>query len=314
MKKERILQSNIDDLFERVQLQEEVSERLAVEPYSYWRSVWRQFKKKPSAMISLAVILIVVLLAIFVPTFSKHNIDAVNYEYFTQRPNWMFWFGTDQSGRDMWTVIWTGARTSLSIALVVSLINSVLGVVIGTIWGYFRKLDLILLEVYNFVMNIPSMLYYLILMVVFENLGLSDFMSLILAMTITGWITLARFIRDQVLIISNREYNVASRTLATPAHRIIIYNLLPYVLTVIITQISLQIPAVIGTETSLSYFGIGLDPTAVSLGRTLSTGTSTFTTYPYLLFFPALIVGIITISFYLIGLGLADALDPKTHR
>lgn len=314
MSKDLIQQSNIEDLFKRVQLQQEESERLAVEPYSYWKSVWRQFKKKPSALISVGVMILVILLSILVPILSKHNVHQVNYDYFTQKPSSQFWFGTDQSGKDMWTVIWTGARTSLSIAFIVSLINSIVGVIIGTIWGYFRKLDLILLEVYNFVMNIPSVLYYLILMVVFENLGISDFTSLILAMTLTGWITLARFIRDQVLIISNREYNVASRTLATPARRIIIYNLLPYVLTVIITQISLQIPAVIGTETSLSYFGIGLDPTAISLGRTLSIGTSTFTTYPHLLIFPAVIVAIITISFYLIGLGLADALDPKTHR
>ena len=140
MSKDLIQQSNIEDLFKRVQLQQEESERLAVEPYSYWKSVWRQFKKKPSALISVGVMILVILLSILVPILSKHNVHQVNYDYFTQNQVASFGSGPTSPGRICGPSFGQGLERVYRIAFIVSLINSIVGVIIGTIWGYFRKL------------------------------------------------------------------------------------------------------------------------------------------------------------------------------
>lgn len=306
--------TNIIELFEHAELKKVESERLAVEPYSYWSSVMREFFRKPSAIISLILVSIIILLAIFVPIFSNANIRTTNMDLRYLKPSFKYPFGTNDAGIDQFTRVWVGARASLMIALVVSLINTLVGVVVGTIWGYFRQLDLIMLEIYNFVVNVPNMLYYMIISYVLRQLGVNSIVSLIIAMTLIGWVGLARFIRNQILIYNNREYNIASRTLGSSPRRIIIYNLLPQILTVVIVTVSLQIPAVIGTEVGLSYFGIGLSVKDISLGRILRDSYQAWQDHPYILIYPALVVGLITIAFYLMGLALSDALDPKTHR
>ena len=137
---------------------------------------------------------------------------------------------------------------------------------------------------------------------------------LIISLTITGWIGVALFVRNQTLIITNREYNVASITLGTPSWRIMIKNLLPYLLAVIITQLSLMIPGMISSECSLSFFGVGLPSNAISIGAILDLGRKYFKAYPWELLAPAGFLAAIIFAFYLIGLALSDALDPKKHR
>ena len=139
-------------------------------------------------------------------------------------------------------------------------------------------------------------------------------MRLIIALSLLGWIGLARFIRNQVLIINNRDYNVASKTLGTPPFRIMIKNLLPYILAVIITEASLMIPGMVSSEVSMSYFGVGLDSAAVSIGAVLQLGMTNFIQYPWQLLAPAGILAWIIFTFFLLGLALSDALDPKKHR
>ena len=314
MNDEHTIHQEYDELFVVADIKEEEAEKLAVEPYSYWESVFREFRKKPSAMISLILMIIIVLLSIFVPIFSPYNPYQYNTRNMNQLPNATHWFGTDSAGMDIFTRVWYGARTSLMIAFIVSLINTFVGLIIGTIWGYFRELDLILQEVYNFVTNIPALLYYIILAYVFNSIGIPSIFSLIIAMTLIGWVGLARFVRNQILIFNNREYNIASRALGTPARRIIIYNLLPYILTVVITSVSLAIPQVIAAEVSLAYFGIGLGIEEISLGRIVTNAYRSWVSFPHTIIFPVIVVALITIVFYLLGLALSDALDPKTHR
>jgi len=137
---------------------------------------------------------------------------------------------------------------------------------------------------------------------------------LIIALCMFGWIGVALFIRNFTLIINDREYNVASKTLGTSAWRIMFKNLLPFLLGVIITQLSLTIPGMISSEVSLSYFGFGLPSGAISIGAVLNLGRLYFVDYPWELMFPALFLAIVIFVFYLIGLALSDSLDPKKHR
>jgi len=121
-------------------------------------------------------------------------------------------------------------------------------------------------------------------------------------------------VRNYVLIISNREYNVASKTLGTPAHRIMTKNFLPYLLGIIITEASLTIPGMISSEVTLSYFGLGLPSSSISIGALLDLGRTNFVAYPFQLLAPAGVLAIIIFVFFLLGITISDALDPKKHR
>ena len=137
--------------------------------------------------------------------------------------------------------------------------------------------------------------------------------TLIISMCTTSWLALARNVRNLVFMIRDREYNLASRCLGTPLYRMIVKNLIPYLVSVIILRMALMIPQVISLEVTLSYLGLGLPSTMPSLGALLSHGRTKFQDYPHLLIFPALIVSIITISFYLAGNAFSDASDPRNH-
>lgn len=305
---------DVTSLFERVELNSSESEKLAVEPYSYWKSVGKIFIKNKVAIVALSILSLMILCAILIPIICPFD-TLYDLSNRLVSPNSTYWFGTDNVGADLFRKIWAATQKSLSIAIIVAVINAVNGIIIGTVWGYFRKLDPIMIEIYNFVTNIPSLLLYmLILLVLGTAANTSGEFNLIFAMTITGWVGLARFIRNQIIIIGDREYNLASKTLGSSPFTIIKHNLLPFILPVIITSISMAIPSVISMEVGLSYFGLGLDVETVSLGKVLTAGYSSWIENPHVLFFPALILGLITVSFYLMGLVLSDALDPRTHR
>ena len=327
-KNEKLLSTteSVEDLFEIVELKDRASEHLDIEPYSYWKAVAKEFFKKKIAIFALVSLVIVALLSIFVPLLSTHDPRLVIIEpsaqfikptifniFNPELPNSEFFthiFGTNKTGADIWTRVWYGARISMFIAIIVATLNMINGVIIGTMWGYFKKLDRIMIEVHNFIANVPALLYQMLLLYVLR----SSVPTLIFIFTITGWLGTARSIRNLIIIYSNREYNIASRTLGTPAGRIIIHNLLPYILTVIITNFALSIPAVISAEVGLTYLGLGLPPGSISLGSVLKEGYPYFVSQPFVLFLPALVAGSITVIFYQIGLALADAMDPKNHR
>lgn len=305
---------NNDHLFNRVPLKPFESEKLAIEPYSYWQSVGREFFKKRSVKISFAVLILLVVFAIFAPILTPHNFTKLDLENRFISPNFVHWFGTDDIGRDIFAKTFDGLRTSLIIAIAAAVINTTVGVIVGSIWGYFRQLDILMIEVYNFVTNIPMLLQMFILVFVLKGVGVDSIPSVIIGMTLTGWVGMARFIRNRIIVFNNREFNIASRTLGSGPGRIIMYNMLPQILTVVITTTSLAIPGYVGTEVSLSYFGVGLRPTDNSLGIIIKLAYQHWVEHPYVLFMPVLILALLTISSYLIGLALSDAVDPKTHR
>lgn len=292
------------------------SEKLSVEQYSYWKTVFRQFFKSKIVYVALAVLLLLIGYAIFVPIFSSGRIVPVLGDKASEYnlPSLKALFGTDKLGRDMFTMIAIGLRTSIIIALSVAAINLFFGIIVGSIWGYFRRIDFLMNELYNLVSNVPSMLKYFVIIAVFGGLGFSAVTSVIIGMTVTGWMPIAMAIRNRIIIYNNREFNVASRTLGSSAKTIIIYNLLPQILTVIITSTALAIPGYVAAEVGLSYFGIGLGTNDISLGRLLKDSYTDIFTYPHLIIFPAAVLGFFTITFYLIGLALSDSIDPRNHR
>jgi len=290
------------------------SERIAGPRYSYWKSVFQTFLKKKTAVFWLVLLLALTLMSFVQPLVSGYDPAAApninNPETWYQKPSAQHYFGTDDRGNDLWDVVWAGTRMSLSIAFIASAINIVVGILVGAAWGFSKRLDPILLTVYNVISNIPSILQSMMLMYILGR----GFWQMILAMTLTGWLYIAYFIRNQVMIIRDREYNLASKCLGTPMNRMVTRNLLPYMVSVIATLVYQEIPGIINTETVLSYLGIGLPSTYPSLGRMIDVYWSFVDTYPHMILFPGIVMGLITISFYIVGQLFADASDPRTHR
>lgn len=303
-------------LFKRVKLSESESEHLAAEPYSYWKSVFRVFIRKPAAIIGMICFIAMLLSIIIVPLFAPADAYSKNINMISQAPSLSHLWGTDLVGRDMFFMCFRGLSKSLILAVISSTLNIVVGTLVGLVWGYNRKLDPFLIELYNLVSNIPSLLFYMLLAFIFSNAfpTMTAEVRLVIALSITGWIGIALFIRNQTLIITNREYNVASITLGTPTFRIMMKNLLPYLLAVIITEFSLLLPSMISSEVAMSFFGVGLPSTDISLGVILNNGYSYFTDYPWQLLAPAGVLAFVIFTFYLLGLALSDALDPRKHR
>lgn len=309
---------NEDDLFKFVTVNERKSEHIASEPYSYWKSVGRAFIKKPSSIIALISLTIFLLCIFIVPLFEPDGVTASDRlsEYRNLSPCLEYLFGTDSIGRDLFFLVISGAKKSLGLAMISSMVVVFLGTLVGLVWGYFKKLDPFFVELYNLIANIPSLLLYMLLSIIFKEAfpTLSQEARLVVSLSLFGWLGLARFIRNQVIIINNRDYNVASITLGTPPLRMMMKNLLPYILAVIVTETSLIIPDMISSEVTMSYFGVGLASTDISIGAILELGTTSFSQYPWQLLAPAGVLAWIIFTFFLLGISLSDALDPKKHR
>ena len=301
------------DLFEFAKFDELESEHIAAPRYSYWKSVFRTFFRNKFTVAVAVLLLFILVFAIVQPMRSGYspiiapNINNAEMKFL--KPSAEHIFGTDHVGNEVFDAVWAGARNSIIISFVSVAINMLIGVPVGALWGFSKKMDKWMIEVYNIVANIPFLLLAMILCYV---LG-AGMKSLIITMTCTEWIIVAYFIRTQVMIIRDREYNMASKCLGTRTGTMIVKNILPYLISVIMTYISRMIPQLISYEVFLSYLGLGLGTTNASLGQSISLYTSYMKGYPHLFWIPVGVLAIISISLYIVGQKLADAADPRTH-
>lgn len=302
---------NKDDLFRFVEYSPEAAERTGYSDYSYWKSVFQNFFKKKSAVIMSCVFFALVIfsfVALWIGKYDFATLKADSALAFTE-PNSEYWFGTDNLGRDYWCQVWYAAQTSIKLALIVALGECVVGVVIGCLWGYVRQLDRFLTEVYNVINNVPMIIYMTLISLLIGQ----SFTVMAISLICFGWLTMAKNVRNLVMMYRDREYNLASRCLGTPVRRVLTKNILPYLISIIILRLALSIPATIALESTLSYLGLGLGIDNPSLGILLRNARNYFLDRPYLLIFPAVIVSLITITFYLVGNAFSDAADPRNH-
>ena len=296
------------------------SEKITAPRYSYWKSVFRVFFKRKINIILLVLLGLVILLAyvypMIMPYDSAENITDLNsyhmtpgeaINYFGFNLKWIF--GTNSAGGSTFNAVWSGARISISLALICAAINMVIGIVLGAIWGFSKRFDIFMIEVYNIIGNVPYILVISVLIMILTG----SFWTLVFAMTLTGWIGIAYFIRTQVLIIRDREYNLASRCLGTSIFKITVKNLLPFMTSVIVTIVATEIPSYISYEVFLSYIGMGVSD--MSLGRLIETNQPAMTTpgWGWEFWSPVIIAAIITVVLYVVGQNLGDATDPRTH-
>ena len=274
------------------------------------------FKNKAAVALLIALVAVVAFafLQPYLPGQADPNLCAVDpvtgiqYRNIAPGQDGFIW-GSNSIGQDLWARIWAGARTSLTIAFFVALIEAVVGITVGVLWGYVRQLDFFFTELYNLIDNVPYIIYMTLIALVVGQ----SFTIMAVSMIAIGWLVMARRVRNMVFMFRDREYNLASRCLGTPLWRVLTKNILPYLVSVIILRMALSIPGTINLESTLSYLGLGLGIDTPSLGLILSKVRGFFLDYPYLLVFPASIVSIISISFYIMGNALSDAADPRNH-
>ena len=304
------------DRFEFAEFDDTLAEKTGYSSYSYWKSTFRAFWSNKLARFLLIALLLLIAFTIIQPHLPGQKPPAQIYDFpdgtvmRNLPPSSEFWFGTNAVGQDLWSRVWSGTRMSLFIALIVAISDNVIGITIGILWGYVRKLDGLLTEVYNIIDNIPRT----IILILISYILRPGMWTMIISMCCVGWLGMARFIRNQILMIRDRDYNLASRCLGTSTRKIMIKNLLPYMVSVIMLQTALASPSVISDEVFLTYCGLGMPKNIASLGNLVEEGRKMMmTSSRYQLIFPALVVTFITVSFYLIGNTFADASDPRNH-
>ena len=310
MMEEKIIEK---DLFTFASFDKYESEHIAAPKYSYWKSVWHTFFRSKFTVGVAIVMLIMIGFAMIQPIISGYDpLIAPNVNDESMRfikPCKEHIFGTDNLGNEVFDVVWAGAKNSIIIGFVCTFINMIVGIAVGAVWGFSKKMDKWMIEVYNIVSNVP---FLLLAMILSYAMG-AGMGTLIFVMCITDWIFVAYFIRTQVMIIRDREYNLASKCLGTSTWTMIKNNILPYLVSVIMTYVARMIPSIIGYEVFLSYMGLGLGVTKASLGRMVSTYTSYMNGYPHLFWIPVSVLALLAISLYIVGQKLADATDPRTH-
>ena len=310
-----------EELFSHVDNSEAEAEKITAPRYSYWRSVMRVFFKKKINIIILSILAVLVIFAYVYPMFSgydkyanlmlegaKHLSPKLAIEKFGFSIHWIF--GSGSVGQSTFDALWSGARISLSLAFVCALINMTVGVIIGAVWGLSKRVDVIMTEVYNIIGNVPYILLISVLVMILS----ASFWTMVFALTITGWLGIAYFIRTQVIIIRDREYNLASKSLGTSTFRIAMKNILPFMVSVIVTLAATEIPSYISYEVFLSY--IGLQMSDMSLGKLIYEAEGSMLTPGFEAEFwcPVAVASIITVVLYVVGQNLGDASDPRTHN
>ncbi len=309
---------------------------------SFWKDVCQRFVNKKSAVVGLVFVVLLCLLSILGPHMVSYQfaeqtagknlaprIQGVEYlgifdgsETMTtttgtkkvngyaekQLYDTFHWFGTDKYGRDIWTRTWTGARVSLIIAVAATIIDMVIGMSYGLISGYFGgKVDMVMQRILEVSNGIPRLVIVTLLLLILKP----GMLTIIFALMLTEWIGMSRIARAEMLKLKEQEFVLASKTLGAGSFFIIFKEILPNIVGPIITQVMFSIPTAIFTEAFLSFVGLGIPVPQCSLGSLISEGYNSFTTHPYQIIPPIIVMALLMLSFNLIADGLREALDPK---
>ncbi|PAE25178.1 MULTISPECIES: ABC transporter permease [Bacillaceae] len=299
------------DKFKLVGTQLGEAEKISKPSLSFWKDVFIRFRKNKLALFGLVLLGLLIFMAIFGPYMTPYDYASNDLSNKNQSPSSEHWFGTDDLGRDMFARTWEGARISIFIGVAAAVIDLIIGVLWGGIAGYKGgRTDEGMMRFADILYGVPYLLLVILLMVVLGQ-GLS---TMIIAMSITGWINMSRIVRGQVLSLKNQEYVLAAKTLGANTSRIMGKHLIPNSMGPILVTMTLTVPSAIFTEAFLSFIGLGLTPPIASWGTMANDGLSAMRYYPWRLFFPAVFICLTIFAFNVVGDGLRDALDPRMRK
>lgn len=318
LKNEAFIDLN-DDMFTPLTNEEKRLEQVERPSVGYWADAWRRLKSNKMALISLVVLFLVIIAATltFVPNLLPYKFDAADLSAVNKKPGGGHIFGTDSLGRDLFVRVLYGTRYSLIIGFAAAFINLIIGVVYGGVAGFLGgRIDNLMMRIIDILYSIPTVIYVVLIMTVFSdpNKSSSGLLTIIIALSISYWIGMARIVRGEVLQLKQQEFVLAARSLGASKSRILFRHLLPNCVGSIIVTMTLLIPQAIFTEAFLSFIGLGINPPLASLGTLANEAMQSIYVYPYQLLFPSLAICIIILGFNLLGDGLTEALDPKHKR
>ena len=314
-------------------------EKISAPSLSFMADSWRRLKKNKVARVSLVILIIITMSSLLAPVIAPHDPNAQTVQYANMPPkipgidinglngtvkqngvvidkyeasnvpeDVYYYLGTDSLGRDLLSRILYGTRVSLFIAFMAALFNLTLGVVYGLTSGWLGgKVDNIMQRILEILSGVPNLVVVILMLLVLKP-GIS---SIIIALALTEWLSMARVVRAQTLKLKNQEYILAARTLGQSPMKIAFRHILPNLAGVIIIQVMFSIPSAIFFEAFLSFIGIGIPAPNASLGTLINDGYKTFRFLPHLMWYPAGIMSVIMICFNLLADGLRDAFDPK---
>jgi oligopeptide transport system permease protein len=293
---------------------------LDVKGRSLWVDARRRLMRNRAAVVSLTVLGLIALLAIFAPYFSAYSYDYIDYSVVSCSPDWWpdkmvmcnaggtHWFGTDALGRDLFVRVLYGARVSLAVGFVATLVSLVIGVLYGATAGFMGgRLDELMMRFVDVLYSLPYIFLVIILMVIFNR----NFFLLFVAIGAVEWLTMARIVRGQTLSIKQKEFVEAARASGVGKFSIILRHVIPNVVGPVIVYVTLTIPTVILAESFLSFLGLGIQEPLTSWGVLIKDGADQMESAPWTLIFPAAFMAVTLFCFNFIGDGLRDALDPK---
>ncbi|MBM3183900.1 MAG: ABC transporter permease [Chlamydiae bacterium] len=277
----------------------------------FWKDGWRRLISNRPALFALCTLGFIFLMAFIGPFLSSYSYYEIHLEAHDTPPNSEFWFGTDELGRDLFARTWWGARISLFIGIAATIIDLFIGVMWGGVAAYFGgKLEEAMMRVADILYAIPYLLV-VILLTVIRGSGIG---TILIAMSCTGWINMARIVRSQTLQIKQLDYIAAARLIGAPHGRILLRHLIPNAMGPIVAAMTLTIPTAIFTEAFLSFLGLGVQAPAASWGVMINDGLSAMRYYPWRFFCPAIMLTLTILSFNVLGNALRDALDPRLRR
>jgi len=301
-----------DEWFKWKDVDKETAEVVARPSLSYWKDAWKRLLQNKLALIGIIFLVLLTLFAIFGPIFSPYEVNKQDRPAQYLAPSSEHWFGTDSAGRDVFTRTWYGARISLFVGMMAALIDVTIGIAYGGISGYKGgRTDNIMMRIIEILYGLPYLLVVILLLVVMGP----SLTTIIIALTVTGWVGMARIVRGQVLQIKNYEFVLASRSFGAKSGRIIRKNLLPNTMGPIIVQMTLTVPSAIFAEAFLSFIGLGIQAPIASWGVMANDSLGAILSGNWwTLFFPALFISLTMFAFNVLGDGLQDALDPKLRK
>lgn len=296
---------------------------------SYWKDAMRRFTRNKLAMVMLAILLIIILVAIFGPVISPYTYKGQSVDV-RQGPSFAHPFGTDKLGRDIFVRVMYGTRISLLVGVVTMVLVCLIGITYGAIAAYVGGLcDNLMMRFVDLMMTVPSMLIIILLsvvmrdplkelmanpkMTVFASMG-SGLISIFIVLALFNWLGMARSVRGALLMNRNQEYVLAAEAMGAKSKWVIKRHLLPNSIGVIIISATGVVPSAIMTESFLSFIGLGVAAPVPSLGSMASDALNGIISYPLNMVYPAVIISLIILCFNVLGDALRDALDPRMRK
>ncbi len=288
---------------------------------SLWNDSYIRLKKNRLAIYSFYFICLIILTGILAPLIAPYSFETTHMDDAFKSPGMPYLFGTDGLGRDMLSRLIYGARLSMAVGVITAILSLLFGAIYGGISGWIGgATDGVMMRIVDILYSIPSLVLLILVKVIFdsfhffENPELRSLVGMLLALSLVGWVTLARVVRGQVLQVKQLTYIEAAQSLGIKGPRILLRHIFPNILGPIIVLLTFQIPSNILAESFLSFIGLGLKPPYSSWGVLASDGWRYMRSYPYLIFFPSLILFLTMLAFNLFGDGLRDAFDPKMKK